>query len=165
MSNYTREQLEQQDTLRALLSPGQTVYTSLDHVSRSGMSRRISLYIVVDGSIRDITWHAAKAGVGKLHREGGIVMGGCGMDMGFALVYNLGRALYPNGVPCTGSKGYTPTGRKAKAPRCGSNDHVNGDRVYRKGKLHGDSGYAFKQEWLKPCTQLSLKCGFTPVHC
>ena len=148
MSNYTPEQIEYRDALRAMLTPGQTVYTSLEHVSRSGMSRRISLYIVVDGSIQDITWQAAKAGAGKLHRDGGIVMGGCGMDMGFALVYNLGRTLYPNGVPCTGGTGYTPTGRKARHPRCGSNDHINGDHVYRKGKLHKDSGYAFKQEWL-----------------
>lgn len=146
--SYTDEQMDYQAKLRDMLSPGQTVYTSLDHVSRSGMSRRISVYVVSDGAIDDITWLVGRAGIGRLHKDGGIVMGGCGMDMGFALVYNMGRALYRGGQPCTGSSGFTPTGRKSKHPRCPSNDHVNGDRTYRKGKLHGDGGYAFKQEWL-----------------
>ena len=76
-------------------------------------------------------------------------MGGCGMDMGFALVYNLSSALYPNGFPCTGSTGYTKTYRKAKQPRCTSNHHSNGDSVYQKGKLHeGGGGYALNQTWL-----------------
>ena len=143
------EQTEALDTLREMLTPGTTVYTNVDHVSKSGMSRRISAYIVEDGSIRDITWLISRAGIGKLHREGGIVMGGCGMDMGFALVYNLGSALYPNGFPCTGSTGYTKTYRKAKNPRCMSNHHSNGDSVYRKGKMHkGGGGYALNQTWL-----------------
>ena len=142
------DKTEALDTLRDLLTPGTTVYTNADHVSRSGMSRRISAYIVDDGSTRDITWLISRAGIGKLHREGGIVMGGCGMDMGFALVYNLGSALYPNGFPCTGSTGYTKTYRKAKHPRCMSNHHSNGDRVYRKGKLHTGGGYALNQTWL-----------------
>ena len=143
------DKTEALDTLRDMLTPGTTVYTNVEHVSRSGMSRRISAYIVEDGSTRDITWLISRAGIGKLHREGGIVMGGCGMDMGFALVYNLSSALYRNGFPCTGSTGYTQTYRKAKNPRCMSNQHSNGDRVYRKGKMHkGDGGYALEQEWL-----------------
>ena len=149
MAMITEEQNEYRDKLRAMLSPGTTVYTSLDHVSRSGMSRRISAYIVEDGAISDITWLVSRAGIAKRHRDGGLVMGGCGMDMGFALVYSMGRALYPNGFPCTGSNGWTATGRKAKNPRCMSNDHSNGDRIYRKGRKHkGDGGYALKQTWL-----------------
>lgn len=148
-TKYTADQVDAQCKLRAMLTPGTTVHTGLDHVSRSGMSRRISVYIVRDGDITDITWLVAKAGYGKLHAQGGISMGGCGMDMGFALVYGVGRMLYPNGFPCTGSKGYTSSGRKARHPRCMSNDHVNGDSVYRRGKNHGgDGGYALNQRWL-----------------
>ena len=142
------DKTEALDTLREMLTPGTTVYTNVVYVSRSGMSRRISAYIVEHGEINDITWLISRAGIGKLHREGGIVMGGCGMDMGFALVYNLGAALYPNGFPCTGSTGYTKTYLKAKHPRCMSNHHSNGDRVYRKGKRHTGGGYALNQTWL-----------------
>lgn len=142
------DKTEALDTLREMLTPGTTVYTNVVYVSRSGMSRRISAYIVEHGEINDITWLISRAGIGKLHREGGIVMGGCGMDMGFALVYNLGAALYPNGFPCTGSTGYTKTYREAKHPRCMSNHHSNGDRVYRKGKRHTGGGYALNQTWL-----------------
>ncbi len=65
----------------------------------------------------------------------GVKMGGCGMDMGYHLVNNLGYALFPNGVPCTGED-------------CPSNDHNNGDRDYTAGKLHRDGGYAFRHRWL-----------------
>jgi len=143
------DMIEAQDKLREWLRPGTTVYTSLDHVSRSGMSRRISAHIVQDGEIVDITWLVSRAGAGKLHRDGGIVMGGCGMDMGFALVYNLGRTLYPNGFRCTGSDGWTPSGRRSRTPRCMSNDHVNGPFPYSRGRKHtGDGGYALAQRWL-----------------
>lgn len=148
MAKITAEQNEYRDKLRALLSPGTTVYTTVEHVSRSGMSRRISAYIVDDGGIFDITWMVFRAGIAKLHRDGGLVMGGCGMDMGFALVYNMGQVLYPNGFPCTGSNGWTATGRKAKNPRCLSNDHVNIGGAYRKGRKHKSGGYALNQAWL-----------------
>lgn len=139
-------------TLHDLIKPGQTVYTNLKHVSSSGMSRRISLHIEdSDGEMFDITWLAARALNENLTSDGSIRVGGCGMDMGFSLVYNLGYAMFrgSGGVPCTGSNGYTPTGRKTKVNRCQSNDHVNpGDPAYRKGRVHSDSGYAFNQVWL-----------------
>ena len=78
----------------------------------------------------------------------GVVVGGVGMDMGFHLVYSLGRALYPEGVPCTGSNGWTKSGRPSKLNACQSNDHLNGDRTYSKSKTHSDGGYAFRQVWL-----------------
>lgn len=144
------DKTEALDRLRDMLTPGTTVYTDVEHVSRSGMSRRISAYIVKDGSIVDITWLIARAGVAKLHREGGVTMGGCGMDMGFALIYNLGCALYPEGFPCTGSTGYTKTYRKTKHPRCMSDEHVNAPVApHRKGLMHkGRGGYALNQSWL-----------------
>jgi len=115
-------------TLRKMLKPGQTVYCMLRHVSSSGMSRRISLYIVtpakkgqpaglrnIDGLTATVTGHT-------LADKGGISMGGCGMDMGFALVYALGRAVWPKGTP-------KPHGR-------------------RNGEPDSEGGYALKSEWL-----------------
>lgn len=81
------------------VKPGTTVYTQLHSVSKSGMSRRISLKAVRDGQIADITYPAAILMGDKVSDKGGIVVTGCGMDMGFALVYNLGHYLWSNGTP------------------------------------------------------------------
>ena len=74
-----------------------TVYTVLRHVSASGMSRDISLKTVRDGEIIDITFTAAEALGEKVKEKDGhrvIRVGGCGMDMGFHLVYNLSASVY-----------------------------------------------------------------------
>lgn len=125
------------------IEPGDSIHTKVLHVSRSGMMRVIGVYLVRDGELFDISRRVAWAiGAGFDEKRWGVRMGGAGMDMTFSVVYSLGRALWPDGFPCTGSTGYTPTGRKTKANRCRSNDHVNGDRVYRRGKIHSDGGYA-----------------------
>jgi hypothetical protein len=47
----------------------------------------------------DISAFAAKAiGAKRNDRSGGVVMGGSGMNYCFALVYALGKALWPNGT-------------------------------------------------------------------
>lgn len=81
------------------IKPGDTVYSIIRSVSASGMSRRISLFHVTDdGRMGDITYSAAVA-MGYSCDDGSIKVVGCGMDMAFATVYNLGRALWPNGTP------------------------------------------------------------------
>ena len=112
------------------------------------MSRSISLYIVGNtGQIEDITWQVARATNSRVdNTHGGIIMGGCGMDMGFAAVYNLSRTLYPDGFKCSGQHRYTPTGKPSKRP-CYSNDHSNG-QPYSRGTKHRSGGYALHQVWL-----------------
>jgi len=91
--DYAREQL-----LTHYVSEGSRVYTILRHVSSSGMSRDISLVIAdSEGRICDITYYAADALGDRLiernsHRA--IRVNGCGMDMGFSLVYNLSSVLF-----------------------------------------------------------------------
>ena len=85
--------------LRALLSPGQTVYTILRHVSASGMTRRISLCAIADGGLRHLDNLVAALLDYRQHKHSGLIVTGCGMDMGFHLVYNLGAALWPDGTP------------------------------------------------------------------
>ena len=151
---YTKEEtLEAIASLRDKLTPGRTVYTKLTHVSRSGMSRSIECYLAQGrDNLTDITWYVARATNARLDpRHGGIIMGGCGMDMGFALVYNLGRTLYPDGVPCTGSRGYDPDTYATlhDAPRCKSNEHVNdGTLPYSRDITHRNGGYALNQVWM-----------------
>lgn len=141
MKQSANEQLEAINHLRSILKPGDTVYTILNNVSRSGMNRRISLCVGSGKDVTNITWYVAKAmGEPLKNRAGyvqdvGISVSGCGMDMGFDLVYNLSRILFRDGFDCTGEG-------------CPSNDYSNGDRNYEPHKHTGDGGYALKQRWL-----------------
>lgn len=123
---YTTEQHERAlEQLREWLKPGATVFTIVRHVSRSGMSRSISVFASVDGQPHDITYQASRVmGESVDQKHGGIRMGGCGMDMGFALVYSLSRRLYPDGFGCIGKGDGEPRNY------CPSSDHNNGDRDY-----------------------------------
>lgn len=143
MPKQSEEYIEK---LRATLKPGDTLHTVLRHVSRSGMSRVIDVYHFrqSDDPVRGAVakdwlscWVAKACGFAFQGRRGapeGIRIGGCGTDMGFEIVYELGRVLWPNGFECAGE-------------RCGSNDHSHGDRNYQPHH-HNDGGYALRQEWL-----------------
>lgn len=111
--------------LRKIFRPGDTVYTILRHVSKSGMMRRIDVVSLKGGDPRTWTILVARACDYGLSKNGrGLVTHGCGMDMGFEVVYNLGRALWPGG------NGKFSRGR-------------NGD----KGP-ETEGGYMLRQEWL-----------------
>lgn len=149
------ERQEAIDRLREEIKPGDTIYTILRHRSRSGMQRSISvIQIDSEGVPREWDYLAAKAMGDRIDNvNGGIKVSGCGMDMGFHLVYNLGRTLFPDGFGCPGTK-------------CRSNDHTNGDHNYlphgemipgpkdgdtRKFKnihWHKGGGYALRHVWL-----------------
>lgn len=126
------------------VAPGDTVYSILRHTSRSGLQREISLVAVdrlavVSFPEWDESREAVVAAVARealtaldywvvhgfgyrIGKHGGIVVGGGGMDMGFHLVYNLGRRLWPNGTD-------KPHGK-------------------RNGQPDSDGGYALKHRWL-----------------
>ena len=160
MSRQSLAQQEKQeaiDYLRTILEPGDTVYTILRHVSRSGMMRVIGAIQMTEDSPNDITPRAAKALGEPLDRDRwGVKVGGCGMDMGFHLVYNLSYTLFPDSFYCIGEN-------------CPSNDHTNLylipapegtclDHVERKTGVcrkkdckpwkHSDGGYALRHRWL-----------------
>lgn len=105
--------------LRKVLKPGDMVHTILRHCSRSGMRRHISLFAP---GPTEITYYAALAMGAKRADDGGIKVDGCGMDMGFDLVYRLGRTLWPSGT---------------------SKPHGT-----RNGEPDTDGGYALKHHWL-----------------
>jgi len=148
-----RERQESIDYLRELIKPGDTVYTILKHVSRSGMYRVIDLYIMVDNSPRRISSYAADLLEGYDYRHEGCKASGCGMDMGFHLVYNLSYTLFPNGFGITSQ----PCGLYPEGIRPGTKEHANllqskGVQFYgRNGDKSGwdnDGGYALKQSWM-----------------
>ena len=108
--------------LRKMLKPGDTVYTILRRCAESGMSRDVSVVVSTDTGIRCLDSLVADATDYTLAKGQGVRMSGCGMDMGFALVYALGSALWPEGTP-------EPHGR-------------------RNGEPDSCGGYALRHEWL-----------------
>lgn len=123
------ELTRQIELLRKKLKPGSTVYTVLRKVSSSGMSRQISCLISSEkGKIEDISYLVASAIDCKRNPDNGALkIGGCGMDMGFHVVYSLGRVLFPKGFKLAPGQ----YGR-------------NGD----KSGFDTNGGYALNQQWI-----------------
>ena len=91
-------QHEARERLRRLVKPGDTLYCILRHVARSGMMRVIDLVKAEDGEILHLGYDAALAlGWPYDRRREGVRVAGCGMDMGFHLVYSLAHALSERG--------------------------------------------------------------------
>lgn len=152
VKKITKKQLHEQEIeevktrLRAMINPGDTIYTSLKHVSRSGMYRVIRLYVMVDNHPQNIDWLASQLLEGYDDRHEGCKASGCGMDMGFALVYHLSYSLRYE-YPCIGYES-----KKPGENRCSSPDHINSgpDRDNESYWLeHGHrDGYALKHQWM-----------------
>ena len=139
------------EQLREWIKPGDTVYTILRSVSRSGMSREIGVVLLLPegrgNELEGITpvdvhpnYAVSKALGARMGKRDGVVVDGCGMDMGFQLVYLLGATLWPAGFGCIGEG-------------CRSNDHSNGDRDRTphhetKPHWHRNGGYALNHRWL-----------------
>lgn len=138
MNTRTRS-IEQQAAcaiLRSILAPGDTVYGLVRHVARSGMSRTIDFYAAQDGGLRYLSGYVATALDYRRADSGALKVSGCGTDMIFHTVYNLGSVLWPDGFTCTGD---------TSERRCRSNDHSNGDRDYTPHP-HRSGGYALRSE-------------------
>lgn len=90
----------QQDVARAnllvFLGEKPVIWGTIVSTSKSGMPRKIALYCVVDGRIERISYEVALV-LDLKHENGCIHKKGCGMDMIFAITYDLGEALYKNG--------------------------------------------------------------------
>ena len=132
------------------LHPGDTVYTALSHAAASGMTRWIRAIVIRDNTPRDISWDAAKlidAPVNTRNHDG-VEIGGCGMDMGFHLVYSLSRALFRDGFDCIRftAEG-TDLAENDRSKWCPSNDHSN-IRGLHTLSHHSDGGYALNHRWL-----------------
>lgn len=80
-------------------------FTSLEHVSRSGMARDIVLYASTGDLSAPLAWLSRPAadvlGWSMRSNKYGIRVSGAGMDMGFHLVYSLSAALYGDGYALT----------------------------------------------------------------
>lgn len=130
--------------LREMVKPGDTIYTVLRHVSRSGMMRHIDLYVMKTDDQGEpaklyLSYLAAQAMDYRTTDSGALKVGGCGMDMGYHVVHSLSMTLYPE-YECVGDG----PGRR----RCQSGDHVNGPDPAPYGKMKHRDGYALNHEWI-----------------
>lgn len=129
------ERVSARAKLRKYFHPGDTAHTQLLSVSSSGMSRHIAVIATAREDRRDyqgkrrvqsvpvnVTWLVAKLLGYRVGRTGGMVVGGCGMDMGFHVVYSMSSAMFPKGTRL-------PHGR-------------------RNGEPDSTGGYAIHHRWL-----------------
>jgi hypothetical protein len=149
---------ERQDAvreLREMLKPGDTVFTMLKHVSRSGMSRVIMPVIIRNNQPRYIGWSVALATGRTYDREKeGVKINGCGMDMGFELVYTLSRVLFPDGFDTSFAGRRCPEhyekhleGDVKVCPICGKETRPD---YYHNGPVEfiENGGYALNHRWM-----------------
>lgn len=110
MNAIKSTETEAVEQLRKFFKPGDTLYCIIRSVARSGMSRRMDYYAMVDGEMRWITPFMVRAGVPdeswsswRNHSDyDGARINGCGMDMCFESAYRLGRKLFPEGFKVEG---------------------------------------------------------------
>lgn len=132
MSKMTDAQREEMRALlRKRIRPGAVLYTVVTHVAKSGMMRHIKVLQVRSGEIHNISRMVADALGRKFTDDNAVVSHGCGMDMGFELIYCLGRALFPKG----GSLAKTSYVRQHQAKKGGIAKEIDG-------------GYLLVQQWL-----------------
>ncbi len=99
---YSKEvQSEARETLRKILNKDSQVFATVRHVSRSGMRRVISFWTPIIDKETGRVWMRWLDGYicksegytfNKAHE--GITVDGCGMDMGFSILYNLCSSLW-----------------------------------------------------------------------
>ena len=104
----TKSQIKEQERqesisyLKSMLNKDDTIHTQLCHVSQSGMTRHIKVRLIRDNIPLDLSFHTSRAldwamAKDRFGDRNGIRVGGCGMDMGFHLVYTLSRELFDDG--------------------------------------------------------------------
>lgn len=104
------------------------IYCVLRHASQSGMLRVIDFYIIKEGRPFYVSpLIAAFCDYKRDTKKDGLRVSGCGMDMGFAVVYDFSYKVFPKGF------------RYRK-----NESHRNGDT----SPIDKDGGYALKHEWI-----------------
>lgn len=111
--------------LAGMIEAGQTIYTKVKHVSRSGMTRSVEFYVAQLPDARYGEKHPAITKVTHLvarildrridRKNGGAIVGGTGMDMAWHEVYTLSRVMFPEGASWV--DGY---GKLCTEPKSGS---------------------------------------------
>ena len=114
------------------VKPGDKIHIICRNVSRSGMSRQLDFFLLRDNRLIYISPHVAEITDHKRHTNGALKVSGCGMDMGFAVVYDLSSRLFPRGYYL----------QKDEWPR------NNDKEIKATGIDSTGGGYALTHEWV-----------------
>ena len=88
MNTYLKETLKENDE----------ILYQVTHVARSGMSRHIKFYVVRDNKLLNLTYNICdEFDYTYKNNTNSLFIRGCGMDMGFHVVYQLSDALFNDG--------------------------------------------------------------------
>ena len=87
--------------LKEWFPKGSTAHTSIRHVNPKGTSRHIKVFAISGERIQNVSYYVSKLLNWKLTKNDGVFVSGCGMDMGFHLVYTLSSILYKDGYALT----------------------------------------------------------------
>lgn len=81
--------------LKKHIKPQTEIVIALHSVSQSGMTRKMSVYALHKNKLVYLNGYIRHLGLRKLDKNHHIIVGGCGMDMCFALQNQIMCTLYP----------------------------------------------------------------------
>lgn len=147
MTRHTKAEIaESLAKLREWIKPGDSIYLTVESVSRSGMSRWIKPRLArpyTDSTGRDVVdfsypaWRiACVLGLRYDDKNSSVRMDGCGMDMGFALVSCLAQVLF--GQP----------GKYEAMPEAIEAFKVRGHRGRNGADVETAAEYMLKHRWI-----------------
>ena len=100
VNKMTKKETEKKEAIEYIkkhIKKGDTLYTKIVKVSPSGMSRQITILDIKDDTPSYWSYYVSKILGYKLKDNGAIFVKGCGMDMGFHVVYSLSQTLFNGG--------------------------------------------------------------------
>ena len=96
--NKNEEKKTAIETLKKEIKKGDSIYTVLTKVNNMGTYRHIKPILFKDNQPLFLTYQIATALQYPIKEKTySIGVGGCGMDMGFHLIYNLSSTLFGDG--------------------------------------------------------------------
>ena len=98
MTKKEKEKLQAIEHLKEHIKAGDTIFTKIEKVSTSGMYRNIKVITIRDNNPSYWSYYVAKAlNWSYKDKTNSVGVGGCGMDMGFHLIYKLSYTLFGDG--------------------------------------------------------------------
>ena len=94
MTKKETEKREAIEYLKKSINKGDTLFTIVTHVSKSGMSRNIKILDIKEGNPSYWNYYISKILGYTLKDDGTLKVQGCGMDMGFHVVNQLSKVLF-----------------------------------------------------------------------
>jgi len=97
MKYEEKEIKESEEKLKELIEKADyKMYTILNYVNRMGTVRHITTYVIIQNEPIKCDWWVARV-TGSPLKVDGVIVEGCGADMGYELVYNISLRLFGDG--------------------------------------------------------------------